>query len=103
MEHNGNMYMANNMGPKMEPWGTPQVMGADKEKEGATLDTDLVFEAVRRTAWSTISKAELRSRTVRTEGKRLEVKLTDLLISSDVCDVFAVTQQYVYLHLVLFI
>ena len=31
MEPNGSKYRVNNMGPKMEPWGTPQVMGADEE------------------------------------------------------------------------
>ena len=51
MEPNGSMYRVNNMGAKMEPWGTPQVIGAEEENkfpifQGVILDTNQVFETV---------------------------------------------------------
>lgn len=29
IESKGSIYKTNKMGPKMEPWGTPQMMGAE--------------------------------------------------------------------------
>ena len=79
MEPNKSRYRANNMGPRMEPWGTPQLMGADEENWlPVVTEKDLSDRSeanhwralpwiltwfsrrFRRIAWSIVSKAELR-------------------------------------------
>ncbi len=89
---NGRIYKLKRSGPKMDPWGTPQIIGATDE-ENLPNSTEKVLSLIyelhhckaitpipnkrsnrqRRILWSTVSKAAVRSRSRSTVFLPLQV------------------------------
>ena len=93
----GSMYIMNKRGPKVDPSGTPQMRGAQQEEASPSItDKDLFnrwetnqsratslmptqfFIRLIKTCWSTVSKAELRSRRIKMEYRPVLVGQLDL-------------------------